>query len=322
MTNNEQQELRYWDLEDGTCLKNVQLSFKRPPGSNLQYGLRPLLALDSALYVVCGDSIASLQLKRPLVRTSVRMWQETEGLDDSLEEADGTRKDAESKIPHRYREGLLDFGYRTEDEVFRKFVTDLQGVFAESTTVTQRLKEIERTETLVDGIEVEPVTTEGVVYEWETEFDAEVPPPTDLIPLNQIKLRELENIEQMRRHVKDGIPFCGLRLSEPRRCELPKGLPITSRMKKQGIKSFETLEEVRTANFDLFSERMMCLSSARTSIASSILSYYRQKRVSERVVTAGDNELLVVSRSQQSSRKSSIAGSVSALSSAPSVEER
>lgn len=276
------------------------------------------MALDSALYVACGDSIASVPLKRPLVRTSVHMWHETEGLRRSAE-AHGTQKDAESKIPHRYREGLLDFGYRTEDEVFRKFVTDLQGVFSESTTVAQRLKEIERSETLVDGIDVQPTASDIVTYDWEVEFDAEIPAATDLVPLNQIKLRELEGVNQMRKHVKDGIPFCGLRLTEPQRCQLPKRLPTTSRMKKQGIEAFETLEEVRSANFDLFSERMVYLSSARTSIASSILSYYRQKKVSEKVVMAGDNELLVVTRSQQSSRKSSIV-SVSALSSAPSID--
>jgi hypothetical protein len=84
-----------------------------------------------------------------------------------------------------------------------------------------------------------------------------------------------------------------------------------------------SLKEVREANFNLFSDQMQSLSSARTSLLSSVLSYYKKKRVGDKATVAGEGDLLMVSaRSQQSSRKSSIASASSlSPSSAASVEE-
>lgn len=222
---------------------------------------------------------------------------------------------AESKIPYRYREGLLDFGYHGEDDVFNKFIGDLKRVFTDSVTVTQKLREIERS-----GIQSLKSSGEpGPVYGWEPELASHPPLDTKTIPLNLIKLKELEVMEGMKKHVKDGAPFCGLRLHDPHQIELPKGLPVTNRMKRHGIKSFSTLADVREANFNIFSDQTISLSSARTSLASSILSYYRQKKVGEKAMLTGDGDLLMVSTSNRSSRKSSTS-SLSPHSSAASIE--
>lgn len=271
--------------------------------------------LDHALYIACGDLVATVQLSQAPTRGHGLALEALLGTlkDEDLE---GTKLSAENKIPYRFREGLLDYGVQVENDVFRKFITDLKRIFADSVTASQRLKEVERAgikglDTLASG---EP--TEGPVYDWEKSFQPSL--PIGLVPINQIKLKELEAKGDMRGHVKDGTPFCGLRLHEPKQIELPPGLPVTGRMKKHGIKSFSTLKEVREANFDLFSDQMFSLSSARTSLASSILSYYRQKRVGEKVVSVGDSDLLMVStKSQQSSRKSSVS-SLSPHSSAAS----
>lgn len=277
------------------------------------------------LYVVCGDSVATVLLgKSPLDGQGSRIVEAVLGF-GRQEDSEGNRiAGAESKIPYRFREDLLDFGYHGEDDVFNKFITELKKIFADSVTASQRLKEVERAgvKSLVKSStdDEEP----GPVYEWEVEL-AKVPAvPPELVPLNQIKLKEMEGKEIMKKHVKDGTPFCGLRLHKPSQIELPKGLPVTGRMKKHGIKSLSTLREVREANFDLFSDQMQSLSSARTSLLSSVLSYYKKKRVGDKATPfSGEGDLLMVSaRSQQSSRKSSIASASSlSPSSAASVEE-
>lgn len=314
------QELRYWDLNQGKCVNTIQLAFSTGnKGDRVQFSCqRPLLASKHVLYVVCGDSVATVHLRRsPLDGHGPRI---VEALLGRTEDSEGAAIGAESKIPYRFREDLLDFGYHGEDDVFNKFITDLKKIFADSVTATQRLKEVEwaGVKSLVKSSTEEP----GPVYEWEVEL-AKVPAvPPQLVPLNQIKLKELEGKEIMKKHVKDGTPFCGLRLHEPTQIELPKGLPVTGRMKKHGIKSLSSLKEVREANFNLFSDQMQSLSSARTSLLSSVLSYYKKKRVGDKATVAGEGDLLMVSaRSQQSSRKSSVASSLSPYSSAASVDE-
>ncbi|XP_057372348.1 uncharacterized protein LOC130693241 isoform X2 [Daphnia carinata] len=318
----DQAELRYWDLNEGKCLNTIHLAFSTGNREDrVQFGCqRPLLASERVLYIACGDSVASVQLSQSnqdgqgprIVEALLGRAKE--------EEPEETGMGAESKIPYCFREGLLDFGYHTEDEVFDKFIANLKKIFADSITVTERLKEVEnagvKSLTKASGEEI------GPVYDWEVELPKEPPTATKLVPLNQIKLKELEGKKDMKKHVKDGTPFCGLRLHEPSQIELPKGLPVTGRMKKHGIKSLSSLKEVREANFDLFSDQMFSLSSARTSLLSSVLSYYKKKRIGDKVTPAGDSDLLMVSiRSQQSSRKSSISSSLSPYSSGASMEE-
>lgn len=204
--------------------------------------------------------------------------------------------------------------------MFENFVKDLQKTFSESEQTTQRLKELKSLESELKVEEDKPVS-----YEWEEELFGQPPAPTHLVPLNLIKLKELDGQEEMKRHVREGTPFCGLKLVAPKRIELPAGLPVTDRMRKQGIKEFQTLDEVRRADFDLFTERMVSLSSQRTSLASSIMSYYRQKNVGDRVLMAGDSEFtsqLHVSRSQSqnSSRNSSLVSSLSVHSPRTSID--
>ena len=322
------QELRYWNLSEGKCVNTIQLAFRTGNKEDrVQFSCqRPLLASKQhVLYVVCGDSVATVLLgKSPLDGQGSRIVEAVLGF-GRQEDSEGNRiAGAESKIPYRFREDLLDFGYHGEDDVFNKFITDLKKVFADSVTASQRLKEVERAgvKSLVKSSTDDEAP--GPVYEWEVELDKVPAVPPELVPLNQIKLKEMEGKEIMKKHVKDGTPFCGLRLHEPSQIELPKGLPVTGRMKKHGLKSLSTLREVREANFDLFSDQMQSLSSARTSLLSSVLSYYKKKRVGDKATPfSGEGDLLMVSaRSQQSSRKSSIASASSlSPSSAASVEE-
>ena len=302
-------------------MNTIQLAFSTgSKGDRVQFSCqRPLLASKHVLYVVCGDSVATVHLSRSSL-DGPRIVEALLGMGKD-EDSEGAAIGAESKIPYRFREDLLDFGYHGEDDVFNKFITDLKKIFADSVTATQRLKEVERAG--VKSLVKSSTEGHGPVYEWEVEL-AKVPAvPLQLVPLNQIKLHELKGKEIMKKHVKDGTPFCGLRLHEPSQIELPKGLPVTGRMKKHGIKSLSTLKEVREANFDLFSDQMQSLSSARTSLLSSVLSYYKKKRVGgDKATPVGEGDLLMVSaRSQQSSRKSSVASSLSPYSSAASVEE-
>lgn len=315
------QELRYWDLNHGKCLNTIHLTFRTGNKKDrVQFSQKPLLASKHVLYVACADSVATVQLSQ-----SSQNGQGSRTVEALLgraneEESEETGMGAESKIPYRFREDLLDFGYHAEDDVFNKFITDLKKVFADSVTASERLKEVEKAgvKSLAksSGEETEPV------YDWEMELAKEPPTATKLVPLNQIKLKELEGKKDMKKHVKDGTPFCGLRLHEPSQIELPKCLPVTGRMKKHGIKSLSSLREVREANFDLFSDQMLSLSSARTSLLSSVLSYYKKKRVGDKVTPAGDSDLLMVSpRSQHSSRKSSVSSNLSPYSSGASMEE-
>lgn len=309
------QELRYWDLNQGKCVRIIRLEFTSNRKGRVQFSQRPLLTIDSRLYIACGDSVATVQFNQPSDERCGSKCQA--GRRETSEESSGdAQQGAENKIPIRFREGLLDFGYRHEDDVFNGFLTDLKKVFAASSQTTERLSTLRSIEGDVGDLKP--------TYEWEKEVFGRPPPPTHLIPLNQLKLKELDGREHMKRHVREGTPFCGLRLVEPKRIELPSGLPVTDRMKKQGIEAFHTLEQVRTADFDLFSERMVSLSSQRSSLASSILSYYRQKNVGDRVAMAGDSEFtsqLHVSRSpsQSSSRNSSLV-SLSPHSSGASME--
>lgn len=282
----------------------------------MQFSQRPLLVTNYALYISCGDLVASVQLGQTPKQGQGRALEALLGrLRD--EDLDGTRLAAENKIPYRYREGLLDYGLHLENDVFRRFLVDLKRVFADSVIVSQKLKEFEKAG--LQGLdEIAANSTPGPVYDWEETFQA--PVEVGLVPINQVKLKEWGSKSEMQKHVKEGTPFCGLRLHEPKQIELPKGLPVTGRMKKHGIKSFSTLKEVREANFDLFSDQVFSLSSARTSLASSILSYYRQKRVGEKMPSPSDGDYLMVThRSQQSSRKSSVI-SLSPRSSAASTE--
>ena len=329
-----QKELRYWDLSNqGKCLHTIRLEFgsssSRRKG-RVSFGQRPLLALGSVLYVACGDSIATVrlldqqqqqqqQLQPPTSASSsiksqrssiVQHIRRSRDTLSNVEESEATLRDgqlgAESKIPLRFREGLLEFGYRHEDDVFDDFVVGLQKVFSGSVNSTQRLRAIDAEEDQDDGTDEEPA------YEWEAEVFGRPPPPTHLVPINLMKLKELDGAESMKRHVKEGTPFCGLRVVEPKRIQLPRGLPVTDRMRRQGIKAFDNLDQIRTADFDLFAERLHSLSSQRSSIASSIISYYRQKNVGDRVVLAGDSgELGFQLRASSSSRTSSRSSSLS-----------
>lgn len=272
---------------------------------------------EDAVYLASRDYVATVQLNKTSNKTQTHVLETLLG--KTKDEESDAGLSLENKIPYRYREGLLDFAYRKEDEVFNKFMSDLKSLFVESVNATQKLKEIERL-----GIDkYKPSQESKHAYDWEEELSKQVPLELKVKPLNRMKLQEMDGMADMRRHVKDGTPFCGLRLHEPKDINLPKGLPVTGRMKKHGIKSFTTLKEVRAANFDIFNEQVFSLSSARTSLASSILSYYRQKKVGEKAILAGDGDLLKVSnQSQQSSRKSSAgsASSLSSRSSAPSPE--
>ena len=291
----------------------IRLAFTGRREDRVQFSQRPLLPTEHTLFIACSDSVASVQLDQAANRGQGRVLETLLGRARD-EEKDGTGLSAESKIPYRYREGLLDFGYHGEDDVLNKFIGDLKKVFVDSVSVSQRLREVERS-----GIQsLEPSDKIGPVYDWETQLASHPPLDTKTIPLNLMKLKELEGMEGMKKHVKDGTPLCGLRLHEPKQVELPKGLPVTNRMKRHGIKSFSTLAEVREANFNLFSDQTLSLSSARTSLASSIISYYRQKKVGDKAMLVGDGDLLTVSN--RSSRKSS-ASSLSPYSSAASIEE-
>lgn len=117
------------------------------------------------------------------------------------------------------------------------------------------------------------------VYDWEDSIPAGI--PKNLIPLNQLKLREFKRMDAMKQHVRDATPFCGLNLPEPRRIDLPPALPVTQRMRRLGIRSWVDFRQLRSADPDVFGEGFSDLSSARSSLASSVLSYYRQKKVKD-----------------------------------------
>ena len=304
--------------------------------------------MGTSLYISCGDAVATVQLptakneppnhhhhhhhpneellKVDIARGTRRASKGSTNADSSTlldvsaeSELEPHQQAAESKIPFRFREGLLDYGYREEDDVFKGFLTDLQKVFSTSDVVTERLKDVEeQVLTLLSSSsspsKEEPVLLQQTVYDWEAEEFGKPPPPTNLIPINQIKLKELNEMESMKKNVKQGTPTCGLKLIEPESIDLPKGLPVTSRMKKHGINSFSSLNEVRSANFDLFTDRMTSLSSERTSLASSVMSYYKKKKLSDKFgkptneseSQSHSQQLMVLNRSQQSSRKSSL----------------
>lgn len=318
------QELRYWELDGGQTLWTINLNFPYTQHkTRVQYSQRPLLQLGKSLYISCGDTVAEVQLqtandgtKEEQLKIDIaRSTQNLDQLDVSAEsELEPHQQAAESKIPLRFREGLLDFGHREEDDVFKSFLNDLQKVFSASEVVTERLKDEEEQILNAQPNEENLVTEEQQsTYEWESELFGKPPPPTNLIPINQIKLKELNEMENIKKHVKQGTPTCGLRLIEPSRIDLPKGLPVTSRMRKHGIDCFSSLNEVRSANFDLFTDRMMSLSSERTSLASSVMSYYKKKKLSEKFskqsneqAESQSQQLMVSTRSQQSSRKSSL----------------
>ena len=117
------------------------------------------------------------------------------------------------------------------------------------------------------------------VYDWEDSIAAGI--PANLIPLNQFKLREFRRMDAMKQHVDKATPFCGLQLPQPKQVDLPPSLPVTQRMRKQGIRNWTDFRHLRSADADVFGEGFSDLSSARSSLASSVLSYYRQKKVKD-----------------------------------------
>jgi len=142
------------------------------------------------------------------------------------------------------------------------------------------------------------------IYDWEDSIPAGN--PANLIPLNQLKLREFERMEAMKQHVRDATPFCGLNLPEPKRIDLPPSLPVTQRMRKLGIYDWLNLRQLRAADPDVFGEGFSDLSSARSSLASSVMSYYRQKKVRDvfRNQPRGKLDLWRLSASAPSSARS------------------
>ena len=249
--------------------------------------------IEGVLYITCGDQIATMNLGCEETDSSFKPKR------NSMTPVVDSMSNVEQKIPSHFREGLLDYGNYEEDEHFYKFVEDLKCAFQESTKARHHLEEFE--ESAAVAYEVKPSESQHQdildfhptpsnkedklksVYDWEEKETAIVMTPNNLIPMNEIKLREMGRMAEIEKHVKAGTPFCSLQLLVPLEVQLPAGLPVTTRMKKRGIQTIENLDQVRAMTVDLFTDGILSsLSSARSSLASSVLSYYKQKKTSEK----------------------------------------
>jgi len=272
----ERSELRYWDLNEVECMRTIRLEFPlvQSSGKTVNPFTRKLLAVrDSVILVCCGDQIGAVRLTEsgrcdldgPSSAPSSRSRSCCPSVDETAA--------YEEKIPVRFRETLLDFGARHEDVLFDHFIEELKRIFEQSPSATQYLAR------LGELPEVDVDHPSGIIYDWEETMPATM--PAKLVPLNQFKLRELERMGQMKRDVANAVPLCALTLPSPRRITLPPALPVTQRMRRRGVDSWTDFEHLRSADADVFGDGFSDLSSARSSLASSVLSYYRQKKVKE-----------------------------------------
>lgn len=276
----------------------VQLQF--PWTGKYFIAKRSLAVSDCAVYVACGDAIATATLKPDGQQNEPQTGNQVVHLVSSLSPVRGDEKTqaAERNIPLRFRESLLDFGTRDENDLFDQFLNQLKQLFAAYPSAIDQLENLETTDTALDRHAEK-------IYAWEDDVALALGAPSrsNLVPLNQLKLRELHRLDEMKQCVADGVALCGLKLAQPSRVQLPLGLPVTQRMKKHGVHGWKDVHQVRAAGAHYFAGNVLSLlSSARSSLASSVLSSYRSKNMGDIFQRKGSGNQV----SQQSSRKSSL----------------
>lgn len=290
-------ELRQWNVAEGTCIQEIQLvlpnvlSKKQP----LVFTKNSLLIVRSRLLITFGDHVVGVRFNdQEQSSTSVACR-----IDNQL--TNDYSVAIENRIPMHFREALLETPTIDEDEIFRRFTRDVESIFADpnddclrsSNSSGDYCEDNRRKSTGDLSISLHNCEDDESQF---SEYESK------LIPINQIKLREFKRIDDVKRHVRNGTPFCSLKLVEPRRYRLPHRLPLPSRIRRQGVQSLENLDQLRSTNLDALNcEIFSSLSSPRPSLASSIVSQARKSSINPTT-----RLLLNVTTSCPSSRKSSI----------------
>ena len=204
--------------------------------NRLEFGKTPLIFTGSQLHIPCGDHIASLVLdiipdEQHVGKSNTNVVSQENKQQQQVVES---TEIVEQAIPFQFWQALLGYGDYEEDDIFQQFTNDLKDHFFTSKDVSERLKgfesQISETEGS-SGSDLTDFTRDRSYTQNELLVSKTGSSLIDLIPLNQVKLRELKRKPQVDKHVRDGTPFCGLDLMEPVQVQIPLGNYVSVLMK-------------------------------------------------------------------------------------------